>query len=349
MSLRASEAVIYERYGFGIAGEYAEAAIDPARARPVARRGRGRHVPVAARQTRSYDACHDVYDRAAHRRPGVITRPDSCWERYYRDAVAETQAVATWSSTSTPTARSTASPTTTWRGTTTRRQGGKGEIHDVIGASPCRRARAVGIPVRHRPGPHWKADERPRRRRRPCRRSPTGGPIRSSSSTTSSGCDLIDVDAALSARTYNAADGDGDDRASTDPLSTANNGTWRVDRQPAPRRRLTTRDLIVDIATLVGRVPRRHRWHSLRARRLGRRPIHGKAIGDRRHAVRQPPAPVLRQLLLTHPPGPWFSPGARAGPVGSPGVHHAQLVRRDHGVDPAAARRASTACWRRAT
>src|SRR5262249_1545306 len=35
MSLRASEAVIYSRYGFGVAGEYTEIEIDTLRARPI--------------------------------------------------------------------------------------------------------------------------------------------------------------------------------------------------------------------------------------------------------------------------------------------------------------------------
>ena len=62
MSLRASEAVIYGRYGFGMAGEYTEIAIDPARGAPGVRRRHGRHVSGCCSPTRSKQAVRPIYE-----------------------------------------------------------------------------------------------------------------------------------------------------------------------------------------------------------------------------------------------------------------------------------------------
>src|SRR5215210_5233109 len=86
MSLRASEAVIYGRYGFGMAGEYTEIEIDPRRARPVSGAASGGTFKML-RPDEIDAAVRPIYDAAAHRRPGIVTRPDSWWKRYLGDAV----------------------------------------------------------------------------------------------------------------------------------------------------------------------------------------------------------------------------------------------------------------------
>lgn len=90
MSLRASEATIYERYGFGMAGESAEAELDPGRARPI----RGA-APGSFRILDPDDilvTVMPIYERFAHRRPGSITRPASFWRRLFRAALERSSA-----------------------------------------------------------------------------------------------------------------------------------------------------------------------------------------------------------------------------------------------------------------
>ena len=85
-SLRATEAVIYPRFGFGVAGENASAVIDSRRARPL----RGPEVEGTIRildRGEILDIVPDLYDRVAHSRPGVITRPDWIWSRYFEEAI----------------------------------------------------------------------------------------------------------------------------------------------------------------------------------------------------------------------------------------------------------------------
>lgn len=86
MSLRASEATIYERYGFGMAGEYASVTIDPARARPVrGANATGRIRFVAPDEVLT--TVEPIYAAALHRRAGMVTRPESWWRRYLADAI----------------------------------------------------------------------------------------------------------------------------------------------------------------------------------------------------------------------------------------------------------------------
>ncbi len=306
MSLRASEAVIYGRFGFGLAGEYVEAAIDAGRARPVAGQAAGGHFRLLLPHE-IHDTIHDVYDRAVHRRPGMLTRPDSWWQRYFRDAVsgAKNSYVVVhvdgrgvvdgyahydvaWNDDGAP--------------------GGKGEIQDVIGIDDAVELALWGYLLDIDLVRTWKADERPVddivRAAIADRRAYSVKSV-----DDEQWLRVIDVDAALSARTYNAAAGEVSIGV-TDPLVDRNNGTWRVSAAGAERTS-DSPDLTVDIATLsatylggtVVAVARRGR------RRRG--PI-ARSAGHRRHAVRQPSAAVLRQLLLTDPAGPAFSPGARA-------------------------------------
>lgn len=83
-SLRASEATIYGRFGFGMAGDALTAEIDVARARPL--RGAaddGSFELVAGSEI--LDTVRPIYERAAAR-PGHLTRPDWLWDRYFEIA-----------------------------------------------------------------------------------------------------------------------------------------------------------------------------------------------------------------------------------------------------------------------
>jgi predicted acetyltransferase len=91
MSLRASEATIYGRFGFGVAGEYCRTRLDAGRASPI----RGAEPAGSFRllePSELVDVLPDLYDRVAHRRVGAITRPSSWWSRYLREAIEQTKA-----------------------------------------------------------------------------------------------------------------------------------------------------------------------------------------------------------------------------------------------------------------
>ncbi len=79
-SLRASEAPIYGRYGYGVAGDYVDFEIErsaTAFAKPMPSiGGRVRMVPPAEVGA----LCHDIYDRS-RRRPGSIARTEFLWWR----------------------------------------------------------------------------------------------------------------------------------------------------------------------------------------------------------------------------------------------------------------------------
>jgi predicted acetyltransferase len=86
LSLRASEATIYERYGFGMAGEFTDVTIDPARARPVAGGAADGGVRFVPRDD-VLSTIVPVYEQAMRRRVGTISRTDALWRRYVADAI----------------------------------------------------------------------------------------------------------------------------------------------------------------------------------------------------------------------------------------------------------------------
>ena len=83
-SLRASEAVIYRRFGFGIAGDFEYAIIHTATARPIAGTPSG-STRLLARDA-VFDTVEQLYPRVALNRPGTVTRPRWMVERYFEDA-----------------------------------------------------------------------------------------------------------------------------------------------------------------------------------------------------------------------------------------------------------------------
>ncbi len=83
-SLRASEAVIYRRYGFGVAGDAASVKLEARRMRPIGGVGAG-----SFRILRPDDIVATVqplYDGFPHR-AGAVSRSASMWKRYLANAV----------------------------------------------------------------------------------------------------------------------------------------------------------------------------------------------------------------------------------------------------------------------
>lgn len=91
MSLRASEATIYGRYGFGIAGDVCQAELIRTGARPVRGAAPGGSFRILAPDA-ILDTLPALYERVAHRRAGVITRPASWWPRLFRNAIERSAA-----------------------------------------------------------------------------------------------------------------------------------------------------------------------------------------------------------------------------------------------------------------
>jgi predicted acetyltransferase len=83
-SLRASEAVIYRRFGFGIAADSVGVSVDTRRARPLANVASG-SVRLLSRDE-ILATVAPIYERAATR-PGVISRPPHLTKRYLADAL----------------------------------------------------------------------------------------------------------------------------------------------------------------------------------------------------------------------------------------------------------------------
>ena len=111
---------------------------------------------------------------------------------------------------------------------------------------------------------------------------------------------LLDVDAALGARTYGDAVG-AVTIAVDDDLLPANTGVWSIDRNGAKRLggvRAETADLAVDVAHARRHLPRRRALVGTGRGRARPRPRRRSAV-PRRRPVPLPRRPVLRQLLLT--------------------------------------------------
>jgi predicted acetyltransferase len=82
--LTASEAVIYGRFGYGLATSFQSVAVDTPSskfARPVDVEGRFRMLDAEE----AAKVLPAVHDRACRLRPGDITRPETFWQRDFRD------------------------------------------------------------------------------------------------------------------------------------------------------------------------------------------------------------------------------------------------------------------------
>jgi predicted acetyltransferase len=79
-SLRASEAVIYPRYGFGLASEALSVVVDPIRIHPITGAAGGTFRTLA--KDAVLDTVRPLYDRIDHR-VGAVSRSPFLWGRYY--------------------------------------------------------------------------------------------------------------------------------------------------------------------------------------------------------------------------------------------------------------------------
>lgn len=233
-TLRASEGVIYQRFGFQVGGEVNDIEIDR-------RGGRGRLVaPVAAGTMRvlsreeTFDTVAALHPRVGFDRPGTVNRKEWALRRYLIDALAPDKGtyVAVHSGPD-GTDDGYVVHSLDWPHTFASHPGGTCVVTDLWAATP-----AIELAL-------WKyvleidlldtvrAEERP-----------VDDPLRFAladqrhylvkARADEQWVRLLDVDAALRARSYNAAQG-AVTIAVTDPLFPANDGTWRVTAEGAIR------------------------------------------------------------------------------------------------------------------
>jgi predicted acetyltransferase len=226
MSLRASEAVIYQRFGFGVAGDYSEVHVIPARATPIAGAARDGSMRILD-PGEIIDVVTPLYDRVAHRRPGIVTRPPSWWGRYFRSAIER-------SSPSFVAVHADADGRidgyvhydVKWDDDAPDGPTGTGEVNDAFGADDAVELALWQYVFELDLVTRWKATERPiddllrlavhDQRAYHVKNVDDEQWLR-----------VVDVDAALSARSYQPVAGSVA-IAVDDPLVPGNNGTWRV-------------------------------------------------------------------------------------------------------------------------
>jgi predicted acetyltransferase len=249
-TLRASEATIYKRFGYGIAAEGASVRITSSAIGAVAAPAPGTHRIL--RHDELMTVLPPLYEQCGRRRVGTISRPDFMWRRYLEDALSGAKpSFVVVHDNEDGVSDGYVHYDVKWReATEVAPEVGVGEVNDLWGidASVERAlwAYLLGIDL----VVEWSADERPideaLRFAVPNTRA-----YKLRDRWDEQWLRILDVDAALTARTYGPCTG-----AVTievrDPWFEENNGTWRIDATGAQRSSGggSPAALVVDIATV---------------------------------------------------------------------------------------------------
>ena len=264
-SLRASEAVIYSRYGFGVAGEACEITLDPRAARPILAADRTGSVRLLA-PDEIMDVVPPLYDRVATA-PGVISRPEWMWRRYYEQALelgGDAELVAVHSD-GDGVDDGFVHYGVKWKAEPPLEPRGQGAVSDLFGASPAVELALWSYLCDVDLVRTWSAEERP-----------VDELIRLAVADARAHqmravwdeqwLRVLDVDAALRARTYGEA-ADGITIAVTDEAFEENRGVWRIETKGAARHEVPEGE--ADLATDVGALSATYlggvRWSRLAA------------------------------------------------------------------------------------
>lgn len=251
-TLHASETSIYRRYGFGLATDTVAASVTPRAAKPwrtPAAPGSMRLLPYGE----VLGVVPPLYERVARWRVGSISRPDWMWKRALRDASRPSDGF--FGKGSFVAVHTDAGGTddgyvhyeVDWNDSFATDPVGHGKVHDLWGASPAvevelwRFLLGIDLVVR------WQADTRP-----------VGEPVRRAmhdarAYETRQRLDeqwvrILDVDAALRARSYGPVD-EPVTIAVDDPMFSDNRRTWSLSAtgvNPADG----AADVTVDVAAL---------------------------------------------------------------------------------------------------
>ncbi len=233
MSLRASQATIYERFGFGLAGEFASATVDPLLVRPV----RGADPTGSFRllgRDEVVEVVGELYGRFGRRRVGAVTRPPSWTQRYLNDVTeGSKRSLVAVHTNADGDDDGYVHYTVEWHEDHPDFPQGKGHVDDLFAATDevelalwqylCE----VDLVTR------WHTDERPLDDLiRFAANDPRGYRVRSVDDEQ--WVRLVDVDIALAGRTYAPIER-GVRVQVTDPLVPGNDGTWEIDGGGATR------------------------------------------------------------------------------------------------------------------
>jgi predicted acetyltransferase len=246
-SLRASETTIYQRFGFGLAGEQAECRLVPRKVLPI--RGTASGSFRLLRTDEILDTVKPIYERAATR-PGVISRPDWMWVRYFQNATeigGDAEFVVVHTSDD-GVDDGFAHYAVKWKTANFTPAEGEGEIYDLWGTDASVELALWDYLCNLDLVREWYAEERPvddaiqmavtDRRGYEVRHTWDEQWLR-----------ILDVDAALAARSY-AEFASAFTVSVTDDIIEANNGVWEISSAGAKRTSIDATD--ADIATDIG-------------------------------------------------------------------------------------------------
>lgn len=287
-SLRASEAVIYERFGYGMANSFTTIRIDVRRARPLRGAAPGGTFRELA-PDEVFGTVTGLYERFGLQRPGRITRPPALFARYLEHSVkADQNELVVVHTNADGVDDGYAQYSTKWEDLPDGTSSGKGELVELYAADPeaelalWRYLFDVDLVTT------WTAEERPvddlvqyalHDRRA----------YRATDVSDEAWVRVIDVEAALAARRFNPVDGAVVIELS-DPWVAANNGRWRVSADGAERADDRPADLVAPIEALGAAYLGGTGWWTL--------------AGTGRVRAARPEAVALADALFVSTPGP---------------------------------------------
>lgn len=244
-SLRASEAVIYQRFGFEVAGESASITVTTREAGPVQSPSPGSLRIL--HESEIADVVADLYDRVARRRVGTVSRPSFFWTRILDDAMTRKKPSFVVVHTGVDGVDDGYAHYDAKWDESVDDAYGAGEIHDLFGIDAAVERALWSYVLRVDLIRTWKADNRPIDESiRFAIRDQRAVKLRER--WDEQWTRLLDVDAALSARTYGAGRDDITVRVA-DPLFADNTGAWTITADGASRTDAAP-DLEVSIGTL---------------------------------------------------------------------------------------------------
>lgn len=230
-ALHASETSIYRRFGFAIATDAVAAVITSERTKPwrsTSLAGSMRLLP----HTQVLDVVPDLYERVARWHVGSISRPAWMWPRILKDAsqpTAEPYGKGSFVAVHSDTDGADDGFVfyeVDWDETFAKNPTGVGKVHDLWGASPAVELGLWRYLLDIDLITTWKAQPRPVDE--PVRRAMHDSrAYEAVQRFDDQWIRILDVDAALTARTYGATS-DSVEIGVHDPMFPANTGTWRI-------------------------------------------------------------------------------------------------------------------------
>ena len=293
-SLRASETLIYQRFGYGLAGECAEVTVIPSTALPI--RGAADGTIRLLKADEILDSVKPIYGRAAAR-PGVLRRPDWMWQRYFQNALelgGDSELVAVHTSTE-GIDDGYVHYGVKWKTDRFTPATGDGEVYDLWGTEPAIELALWEYLCSADLVREWYAEERPvdevAHLAVADRRS-----YRSKMQWDEQWLRILDVDAALTARTYAELPGS-ISVAVVDELLAQNSGVWEISSAGAKRTDTTAddADLTIDVGALAATYMGGTKWSAL------------AAVG--RVTARTPSALTVADALFAVPEAPYCCSG----------------------------------------